>query len=46
VVEVLFIEDVDFLWCWWGLAYSGSIGVLPIASIVFLVHACLGPGLV
>jgi len=46
MVEVLFILDVDFLWCWQEFGYSGPVGVLAVVSLVFLVHACLGPGLV
>jgi len=42
----LFIIDVDFLWCWQEFGYSGPISVLPVVSLVFLVRACLGPGLV
>jgi len=46
VVDVLFVRGVDFLWRWWEFSYSGPIGVLPVVSLVFLMHARLGLGLV
>ena len=42
----MFILDVDFLWRWQEFTYSGPIGVFPVVSLVFLVHAHLVPGLV
>ena len=46
MVEVLFVMDVDFLWYWQEFGYSGPISILPVVSLVFLVHAYFGPGLV
>jgi len=46
VVDVLFVLNIDFLWCWQEFGYSGPIGILAVVFFVFLVRACLGPGLV
>jgi len=42
----LFVLGIDFLWCWQEFGYSAPISVLPVISLVFLVRAYLGPGLV